>query len=111
MIARTWRGAVRAADALEILRLHEVDARTNDVGERGAGLFERGADDLEAAACLTVGVLGRVGALGHHGGGAGHIDVLADTHGPREADDGLVRGAGGDEPALHVASIAKCPFR
>ena len=83
--------SVGAADALEVVGPHQVDAGADDVRERGARLLEGGADDLEAAPGLAVGVLGRIGAVGHDGRGAGHVHVLADADGAREADDGLVR--------------------
>ena len=83
--------SVGAADALEIVGPHQVDAGADDVRERGARLLEGGADDLEAAPGLAVGVLGRIGAVGHDGCGAGHVHVLADTDCAGEADDGLVR--------------------
>ena len=80
-----------AADALEVLGPHQVDAGADDVRERGARLIEGGADDLEAAPGLAVGVLGRIGAVGHDGSGAGHVHVLADADRAGEADDRLVR--------------------
>ena len=83
--------SVGAADALEVVGPHQVDAGADDVRERGARLLEGGADDLEAAPGLAVGVLGRIGAVGHDGRGAGHVHVLADADGAGEADDGLVR--------------------
>lgn len=83
--------SVGAADALEVLGSHEVDAGTDDVSERRARLFEGGADDLEAAPGLAVGVLGWIGAVGHDGRGPGHVDVLADPDGAGEPDNGLVR--------------------
>ena len=83
--------SVGAADALEVVGPHQVDAGADDVRERGARLLEGGADDLEAAPGLAVGVLGRIGAVGHDGRGAGHVHVLADADCAGEADDGLVR--------------------
>jgi hypothetical protein len=83
--------SVSTADALEVLGAHQVDTGADDVRERRARLLEGGADDLEAAPGLAVGVLGRIGAVGHDGRGPGHVDVLADPDGAGKADNGLVR--------------------
>ena len=84
----------------------DVDPRAHDVVERRAGLLERARDDLEADPRLLVGVVGRVGVVGHDRRRARDPDLAADADGPRVADAVLEGGAGGDQLAIHAGSVA-----
>jgi CubicO group peptidase (beta-lactamase class C family) len=90
-----------AAGLLPVLRTGEIDARTYDVLRRRSRLVERPQDDLEATLRLAVGVGGRIALVGHDRRRARDEHMVADAHGSREADDWLVRRAGGDEAAVH----------
>jgi CubicO group peptidase (beta-lactamase class C family) len=92
---------VRPAGLLPILRASEINACAHDVLGARSGLLECRQDDLEATSRLAIRVCGRIGTVWHGRGGPRNEDVVPDAHGAREADDGLVGGAGGDEAALH----------
>jgi hypothetical protein len=92
---------VRATGLLPVLRTGEVDARAHDVLRRRSRLLERLQGDVEATLRLAVGVGGWIAAVRHDRRRARHEHMVADAHGSRKADDGLVRRAGGDEAALH----------
>src|SRR6476661_2821482 len=87
--------------------VEQEGSRAHDMLRCGAGLAERGHDDLEAAPGLAVRVAGRIAAVRHYGAGAGNEDVTAVAHRPREADRLLVWRAGSDEPASHASSLAR----
>src|SRR5918994_2647414 len=92
---------MRAAGLLPVLRTGEIDARAHDVLRRRSRLLERLRGDVEATLRLAVGVGGWIAAVRHDRRRARHEHVVADAHGSRKTDDGLVRRAGGDEAALH----------
>ena len=86
--------AVGTPDLLPVLGMGEVDARTDDVLERGAGVVECGLDELEDGA----GLVGGRKVVRADGAGSGDVDDVADANGARETDDGLV----GDVPGMFV---------
>ena len=92
---------VRAREAVEVVRVHEVDPRAHDVPEARSCLLERGTDELEADARLVVDVLRRRRAVGRIRRGARDVHAVADDDGARVADDRLVRARPGDVPPLH----------
>src|SRR5687768_2556574 len=60
-------------EPVEVIRVHEVDARAHDVGEARTRLLERRADELEAHVRLVVDVVRRRRAVGRIRGSARHV--------------------------------------
>src|SRR5215472_657318 len=93
--------AVSSADLLPIPGVGEVYAGADDVLEAGAGVEERGLDELEAGA----GLFGSRETVRADGAGAGDVDNVADAHGARETDDGFVGRCTGDVRAGHGVDV------
>ena len=75
--------AVGARDLLPVVRVDEEHARPDDVGEAGAGLLERPADELEAEPHLLVRALRRV-AVARDRRRAGDVDLVRPATTARE---------------------------
>lgn len=93
--------AVGTPDLLPVLGMGEVDARADNVLERGAGVVECGLDELEDGASLVGG--GEI--VGADRAGSGDVDDVADANGARETDDGLVGRCAGDVRAGHGVDV------
>ena len=78
--------AVRARDLLPVGRVDDEDPRPDDVGEAGARLLERLADELEAEAHLLVRALRRI-AVPRDRRRARDVDRPPGDERPREPHD------------------------
>src|SRR5438067_2060643 len=77
--------AVDVAGGLPVFSAGEVHAGAVDMLDGTAGVFECCGDEGEALASL----FGDIGLIGADGTGAGDMDLVADSDGAGEADDGL----------------------
>ncbi len=94
--------AVSAPDLLPLRDIDHVDARADDVLHCGSGPLQRGLDVSKRLERLHVGIAGAHNlSIGTRGCRAGYADVIANTHGPGIAHDGLPGCSAGDVLSRH----------
>lgn len=93
--------AVGAAYLFPMLDVSEEHASAIDMLKAGSCFFKGSLDDVERDSCL----LGRRCVLCPDGTGAGDVDMVAETYGSGETDDGLVGRGAGDIGAGHDGSL------
>src|SRR5580698_4706629 len=95
-----------AADIFPLRDVADIDASPNHVGQRSAGLGQRGfnvADDLDGLAVVIA--RGDQFSLRVSGGGSRYLNVRSDAHRARVADLRLPRRAARNVLALHVGIL------